>query len=32
MSGKKHVFKMVPGQKFSCEMGRYTKYSQIENT
>lgn len=31
MSGKKHVFKMVPGQKFSCGMDRYTKYSQIEN-
>ncbi|WP_353289098.1 MgtE intracellular N domain protein [Wolbachia endosymbiont (group A) of Pogonocherus hispidulus] len=31
MSGKKHVFKMVPGQKFSCGMGRYDKCSQIEN-
>uniref|UniRef100_A0A3B0JGB4 MgtE intracellular N domain protein n=1 Tax=Wolbachia endosymbiont of Aleurodicus dispersus TaxID=1288877 RepID=A0A3B0JGB4_9RICK len=31
MSGKKHVFKMVPGQKFSCGFGNYETYSNIEN-
>ncbi|WP_264686783.1 MULTISPECIES: MgtE intracellular N domain protein [unclassified Wolbachia] len=31
MSGKKHVFKMVPGQKFSSRMGRYDQCSQIDN-
>lgn len=31
MSGKKHVFKMVPGQKFSCGSSRYETYSNIKD-
>ncbi|WP_264374506.1 MULTISPECIES: magnesium transporter [unclassified Wolbachia] len=31
MSGKKHVFKMVPGQQFSFGSSRYETYSNIED-
>ncbi|WP_264682703.1 MULTISPECIES: MgtE intracellular N domain protein [unclassified Wolbachia] len=31
MSGKKHVFKMVPGQQFSCGSSGYETYSNIED-
>ena len=31
MSGKKHVFKMVPGQQFSCGFSGHERYSNIEN-
>ncbi|WP_265041772.1 magnesium transporter [Wolbachia endosymbiont (group B) of Melanostoma mellinum] len=31
MSGKKHVFKMVPGQQFSCGSSEYEVYSNIKN-
>ncbi|WP_264730210.1 magnesium transporter [Wolbachia endosymbiont (group B) of Episyrphus balteatus] len=31
MSGKKHVFKMVPGQQFSCGSSGYEVYSNIKN-
>lgn len=31
MSGKKHVFKMVPGQQFSCGSNYYSTYSNIQN-
>lgn len=31
MSGKKHVFKMVPGQQFSCKPSYYETYSNIQN-
>ncbi|WP_353281452.1 MgtE intracellular N domain protein [Wolbachia endosymbiont (group B) of Horisme vitalbata] len=31
MSGKKHVFKMVPGQQFSCGSSEYERYYNIEN-
>ncbi|WP_395461209.1 MgtE intracellular N domain protein [Wolbachia endosymbiont (group B) of Ablattaria laevigata] len=31
MIGKKHVFKMVPGQQFSCGSSGYETYSNIED-
>lgn len=31
MSGKKHIFKMVPGQQFSCKSTVYETYSNIHN-